>query len=103
MPMEGKPAIDPAIAATPTPASEIAPTQDAAGPAAGLKEAVAQKNGSTGAVIETLDSYGFDIGSTHVSLWNASVVLLVIFGVWFFARFSSKLFHRILGKLTALD
>ena len=78
-------------------------TQQAVGAAEDLKEAVAQGNSTIGSIVETLDSYAIEIGNTHISLWSASVVLLVIMGVWFVARFGSKLAHFMLGKMTRLD
>jgi small-conductance mechanosensitive channel len=85
------------------PAPQATATQHTLSPADNIKQAVANKNSAVGRVIETLDSYGFDVGHTHVSLWTGSVVLLVIVGVIVFARFGSRLAHRILGKLTRLD
>ncbi|HSG34985.1 MAG TPA: hypothetical protein VLA37_10650, partial [Sphingomonadaceae bacterium] len=78
-------------------------TSQAVGAATDLKQVVAQENSTIASIIETLDSYAIEIGDTHISIWSALVVLLVIIGVWFFARFGSKLAHKILGKLTALD
>jgi len=79
------------------------PTAETVTAAENIKEVVAQDNTTIAGVIDTLDSYAIDIGSTHISLWSASVVLLVIVGVWFVARFGSKLAHKVMGKMTRLD
>lgn len=71
--------------------------------AQGIKEAVASESQTAGGIIETLDSYGFSVGSTHLSLWSVTVVLLVIIGVLALARFGSKFAHMLLSKMTRLD
>jgi small-conductance mechanosensitive channel len=78
-------------------------TEHSLSPAANIKHAVAQENSTLGTAIETLDSYGFDVGNTHISLWTGSVVLLVIVGVIVCARFGSKAARWLLGKTTRLD
>ncbi|HTN13945.1 MAG TPA: mechanosensitive ion channel domain-containing protein [Sphingomonadaceae bacterium] len=71
--------------------------------AEGLKDAVTSGNGTLGSYIEWLDSYGVQIGNSHVSLWSAAVVIAVIAGVIIVARLGGRLAHWLLGKLTALD
>lgn len=88
---------------TPSPSPTAAPTQQAVAAANNIKQAVTKENSAVGSVIETLDSYGFNVGNTHVSLWSASVVLLVIVGVIVFARLGSKLAHWLLAKMTRFD
>jgi small-conductance mechanosensitive channel len=78
-------------------------TSDAIGAAGQLRDAVAPGNGTISTIIETLDSYAIDIGNTHVSLWSASLIFLVIVGIWVVGRFGSRFAHRVLGRLTALD
>lgn len=88
--------------AGPLPLPEATPSETI-GAAENLKTAVAKEGSTIGSIVDALDSYAVDIGNTHVSLWSASVVLLVIVGVWFFARFGSRLAHKILARMTALD
>ncbi len=78
-------------------------TQDPVKGAEGLKEAVASEGSTIGSVVETLDSYSVDIGSTHVSLWSALVVVMVLLGMMLLARMGSKFAHWVLGKMTRLD
>ena len=91
--------------APPTPAPEPEPTEtvDAIGAAADIKEAVAGDDSTIATNITTLDSYAIEIGDTHISIWSAIVVILVIVGIWFIARFGSKIAHKLLSHLTALD
>ncbi len=94
--------------ATATPTPTPSPTgseevENAVGAAENIKEAVASENTTIGSVIETLDSYAIEIGQTHISLWSASVVLMVIIGVGFFARVGSKFSHFLLAKLSRFD
>jgi len=68
----------------------------------GIREAVGTDNGIA-ETIDWLDSYGLQIGSTHLSLWSVAVVVAVILGVMVFARLGSKFSHWTLGKLTRFD
>ena len=85
----------------PTPGATSSPTGISA--ASDIQQAVAKENSTAGSVIQTLDSYGFDVGHTHLSLWTGSVVLLVIVGVIVFARLGSKAARWLLGKTSRLD
>lgn len=78
-------------------------TEDPVKGAEGLKEVVASEGGTIGSLVETLDSYAIDIGSTHVSLWSALVVVMVLLSVMVLARMGSKFAHWVLGKMTHLD
>ena len=69
----------------------------------GIKQAVTRGNSSIGGWIEWLDSYGIQVGSTHLSLWSAAVFLGVIVGVILFARLGSRLAHWVMGRITSLD
>ena len=86
----------PAGAPTPTPSATVAAAAD-------IKHAVAKQNSTVGSVIDTLDSYGFNVGHTHVSAWSASVVLMVVLTVVIVGRFGSRLAHWVLARLTRLD
>jgi small-conductance mechanosensitive channel len=80
-----------------------APAHHTLSPADNIRHAVAKENSTLGTALDTLDSYGFDVGNTHISLWTGSVVLLVIVGVLVFARLGSKAARWLLGKTTRLD
>lgn len=88
--------------AAPGPVDSVAPTQGI-GAAADIKEVVTSSDATIGGIVERLDSFSFDLGSTHVSLWSAVVVLIVIAAVLIFARLGSKFAHWVLGKMTRLD
>jgi small-conductance mechanosensitive channel len=69
----------------------------------GLKRAVSQESTTVADVIETLDRWALDLGSLHVSVWDAivfaAVILVVLFAAWFLSRTA----RRLLRRLTALD
>jgi len=69
----------------------------------GIKNAVTLENRTIGGLIESLDSYAIDVGTAHISIWGAMVVLMILAGVILFARLGSKLAHWLLAKLTGLD
>ncbi|MDD3798874.1 MAG: mechanosensitive ion channel [Novosphingobium sp.] len=58
---------------------------------------------TVGKLVNLLDSYSLDIGNTHISLWDAIVVMLVISGIVVFAQVGSKLAHFVLKRITRLD
>ena len=91
-----------AAAATAAPTPSPSPSEGVKA-AEGIKAAVSSENSVVGSVIETLDSYGIDVGSTHLSLWSVTVVLLVLAGIFAAARFGSKFAHWILRRITRLD
>lgn len=85
-----------------TPAASASETRVKA--ADGLKEAVSEKGGrSVAEIIEKLDSWALELGSFHVSVWDALVFLAVIVGVYFAAWFLSRTARRALRRLTKLD
>ena len=71
--------------------------------AEGFRQAVSSENMTVARLIGMLDSYSIDIGKTHLSLWDALVVLFVIAGVIVMARLLSKLAHYLLKRMTRLD
>ena len=71
--------------------------------AEGFRQAVSSENMTVARLIGMLDSYSIDIGKTHLSLWDALVVLFVIVGVIVMARLLSKLAHYLLKRMTRLD
>ena len=79
------------------------PVQQPVLAAEGIKEAVASENQTIGGLIETLDSYAINVGTMHVSVWSALVVLMILVGIVIFARLVSKFVHWLLGKITTLD
>ena len=71
--------------------------------AEGIKAEIAGQSTTIGGIVERLDSYGFTIGSTHVSVWSVLVVLLVIIGVLLVARLGSRAARKLLKRITRLD
>lgn len=71
--------------------------------AEGLKESVASESRTVAGIIETLDSYRIDVGSSYVSLWSALFVVIVIIGIVLFAQFAGKLTHYVFKRITRLD
>lgn len=69
----------------------------------GLREVVEKKGGTAAGVIETIDSWAIDLGSFHVSVWDALVFLAVIVAVYLAAWFLSKTARRLLRRLTKFD
>ena len=67
-----------------------------------FKDAVTQQSDTAGGFIGWLDAFGFTVGDTRVSAWSLLVIVVVIVGLFLFARIASKIAHR-LFKLTALD
>jgi small-conductance mechanosensitive channel len=61
------------------------------------------QNESLAKVVAALDSWGFDVGTARISIWTALVAVVVIAALIVFARFSSKLAARLLGRLSGLD
>lgn len=68
-----------------------------------LKEAVADQTPTIAGIIEYLDSFGFTVADTRLSLWTALVVVMVIAGVIIFARIATSLAHSGVRRLTKLD
>jgi len=67
-----------------------------------ISKAIA-KDRTVAGVIERLDSIGFDVGNTHVSLWSALVVLVVLVATFAVAILGSKLARKAFARLTRLD
>ncbi len=54
-------------------------------------------------LIDRLDAFGFSIADTRFSLWTLLVVVLVVVGVFVFARVSTRLAKSGLRRATRLD
>ena len=54
-------------------------------------------------VIAALDSWGFDIANHRVSVWTALLVVIVVVGVFVFAKLMTRVARTLLGKATRLD
>ena len=54
-------------------------------------------------LIETLDSWGFTISSTRISLWTALVALAIIVLAFLFARLAIKIAGWFIRRITGLD
>jgi len=77
--------------------------QDGVAGADGLREAVSAKSQTVGGLIDLLDSLAIQAGHTRISLWDVSVVLIVLVLVVAIAWFGSRMAHKLLGRLTRLD
>jgi len=88
----------------PAPTPTVTPVVDApvAG-AEGLKNAVASHSNTIGGIINTLDGLAIQVGSTRISVWDMTVVLLVLVLVVSVAWLASKLAHRALARAKRLD
>ncbi len=76
--------------------------QDISG-AEAFKDAVTQQSDTVGGLIAWLDAFGFTVGTTRISAWSLLVVVVVIVGLFLFARIGSKIAHRLFKRFTALD
>jgi small-conductance mechanosensitive channel len=56
-----------------------------------------------GEVLHQLDSIGFDVGRTRVSVWRALLVFGVMIAIIVFARLGSVLARRLFARITKLD
>ncbi|MGB3166581.1 MAG: mechanosensitive ion channel domain-containing protein [Alteraurantiacibacter sp.] len=101
------PGADESAAPTATPTPEPADTaQPEGGDLAGadaLRDEVADNLPSIGNVVEQLDAFGFTVADTRFSLWTLLVVLMVIVGVFLFARITTRIAKTGLRKATKLD
>jgi len=50
-----------------------------------------------------LDSWGFSIADSRISVWTALVAVVVVIAVYMFAKLATRLARLLLGKLTRLD
>ena len=90
-------------AATPAPTPEKTDFSVEASGVETIKETVTEHSVTVGYVVEWLDSFGFTVGETRVSLWSALVVVIVMVGLYLFARIGSKIAHRVFVRITGLD
>jgi hypothetical protein len=93
--LAAQPVPDPAAVATKVP-------DDISG-AEAFKHAVTQQSDTVGGFISWLDAFGFTVGDTRISAWSLLVVVVVIVGLFLFARIGSKIAHRLFKRFTALD
>ena len=89
------------VATTATAPAE--PASDSVKAADELKDAVGEQSQTVGSVIERLDAMAIQVGSMDISVWDGIVFLAVVFGVFAFAFFGSKLAHLGLARVTRLD
>jgi len=78
-------------------------SKDSVSGAEGIREAVTAKSQTAGGIVDMLDSLALEVGHTRISLWDASVSLMVITSVIVLAWGGSKLANRVLGRMTGLD
>lgn len=90
-----------------TPAAEATPEPSAADEAVAgaeaIKDAVADSTPTVAGIIEQLDAWGFTVADTRFSVWSALVVIMVIVGVFLFARITTSLAKSGLKRATKLD
>jgi small-conductance mechanosensitive channel len=67
-----------------------------------LRNAVAQQTPGVAGVIERIDAFGFTIGDTRFSAWTVLVSVLVIVGLFVFARLGTRLAKKALGRFTSI-
>jgi len=94
------------IAAAPPPTgapSAASSPEPGVAAAEGIKEAVAAKSGTMGEMVQTLDSMAIDLGTMHVSVWDALVVVATIAFVIALAWMLTGLARKLLGRVTRLD
>lgn len=94
---------DPAPSAAPSATSSPSASEGVAQAAESIRETIASESGGAASLIDTLDSHAIQIGSTHVSLWSALLIVLTIVGVWLIGRYGSRLARKVLERMTALD
>ncbi len=68
-----------------------------------LRNAVSQQTPNAAGVIEQLDRFGFSIGDTRFSAWTVMVGILVIVGLFVFARLGTRLAKRALARFTSIS
>ncbi len=72
--------------------------------AEGIRDAVTQNGGGAAAgVVQSLDGVAIDIGSFHLSIWDAIVFVSVLVGIYLLAFFLSRFSRRMLRRLTRFD
>ena len=71
--------------------------------AEGLKNAVASHSNTIGGIVNTLDGLAIQVGSMRISVWDMTVVALVLALVISVAWLASKLAHRALARTKRLD
>ncbi len=76
---------------------------DAVAGADAIKDAVSEQSVTIAGLVEKLDSWGFTVADTRVSVWSLLVVVMVVAAVIIGARVLSKLAHAILDRTTKLD
>jgi small-conductance mechanosensitive channel len=68
-----------------------------------FKDAVTQQSDTVGGFIAWLDTLGFTVGVTRISVWSVLVVVVVIVGLYLLARIGSRIAHRLFARLTPFD
>ncbi|HSQ94574.1 MAG TPA: mechanosensitive ion channel domain-containing protein [Croceibacterium sp.] len=56
-----------------------------------------------GRFIDTLDQWGFSVADHRISLWTALVAVIVVIGIYIFAKVLTRFVGLVLGQLTRLD
>ncbi|MCJ2183397.1 mechanosensitive ion channel [Novosphingobium sp. 1949] len=93
-----------AVVAAPTPTPTVTHFVDQPlASADDLREAVASHSNTIGGIVNTLDSLAIQVGATRVSVWDLTVVLIVMALVISVAWGASKLSHRLITNARRLD
>jgi small-conductance mechanosensitive channel len=71
--------------------------------AEGIKKAIAPEGSTVSGIVQRLDSYAVDAGGAHISVWSATVVLLILVGVVLVARLGTALSRWLLRRINRLD
>ncbi|MBS0480821.1 MAG: mechanosensitive ion channel [Proteobacteria bacterium] len=53
-------------------------------------------------IVALLDSWGFDVGHTRISVWTGLVALIIVIGLIFLARLAAGFAARLLGRVSSL-
>jgi len=64
---------------------------------------VTEQSGAVGGLISWLDAFGLTVGATRISVWSVLVVVVVIVGLFLFARIGSKVANRLLRRINGFD
>jgi small-conductance mechanosensitive channel len=93
----------PVASPTPTAAATATKTPGDISGAEAFKDAVTQQSDTVGGLITWLDAFGFTVGDTRISAWSLLVVVVVIIGLYLFARIGTKIAHRLFKRFAGLD
>jgi len=107
-PQTGEPMVDPAtgeiVMGIPSPTAT--PTEEpveAVSAATDIKDAVSGKSETAGSMVDSLDAIALSFGDMRISLWDALVVIGIVFFVIALAWLATRISGALLKRLTRLD